>query len=417
VPVEVPESSSVGEINFTLEKGGAISGSVVAAADGSPVGGALVHVWQIGGDVVGRSETGRDGVYRVNGLRTGDYLVYVDARGFKPVFYDGAESRENATPVHVEAPNETGGIDFSLEPLENRRGAISGTVVSEVDGNPIPFAAVLAIPLERGIAGFALTDRLGEYVLHGLRPGKYVMLACARYFICEFYDNVRHFREATPVVVESGQQVSGISFSLAPAARGAYSIAGRVMRGSSGTGESHAVIYALDNSGFAASAISDENGDFILAEVPAGQYKVMGTGPGGSAYFGGNDEGSAVSVVLNNGANVSNVTINLPNAPTSVEQAASLPTTFALQQNFPNPFNPETFIEYQLPTRVDVSLKIFNALGQHVRTLAQGWQEAGVYKVKWDGRDGKGRALSTGIYLFQLKAGEFSMTRKMAYLR
>lgn len=416
-PVEVAASGEVANIDFTLEKGGSLSGAVVSAADGSPIGGALVHVWQSNGDAVGRAETGRDGAYRVAGLRPGDYLVHVEAKGFKPVFYDGVESRADATPVHIEASNETSGIDFKLQQLDNRRGAISGTVVSEIDGNPIPSAIVLALPLERGPAGLALTDELGEFVVRGLRPGKYVLMAHARHFISEFYDNVRHYREATPVVVESNQETAGIHFDLAPAQRGPYTLAGRVLRGNSNMGEANAVIYALENGSFVASAISDENGNFAILDLPAGEYKVMGTGQGGSAYFGGRDEHSAANVVLNNAASVSNVTINLPDAPTDVEQTAELPTTFALLQNFPNPFNPETVIQYQLPERVAVSLKIFNALGQEVITLVQETQEAGVYKVKWEGRDKRGVALSTGIYLFQLKAGEFSMTRKMAYVR
>ncbi len=416
-PVEVAASGEVAHIDFTLEKGGSISGTVVSAADGSPIGGALVHVWQSNGDAVGRAETGRDGAYRVSGLRPGDYLVHVEAKGFKPVFYDGAESRADATPVHVEASNETSGIDFKLQQLDNRNGAISGTVVSEADGNPIAAAVVLALPLERGPAGLALTNELGEFVLRGLRPGKYVVMAYARHFIIEFYDDARHFREATPVVVEGNQETTGINFDLAPAQRGPYTLAGRVLRGNSNMGEPNAVIYALENGSFVASAISDENGNFAILDLPAGEYKVMGTGQGGSAYFGGRNEQSAASVVLNNAASVSNVTINLPDAPTNVEQTAELPSTFALLQNFPNPFNPETVIQYQLPERVEVSLKIFNALGQEVSTLVQETQEAGVYKVRWDGRDKKGVALSTGIYLFQLKAGEFSMTRKMAYVR
>jgi len=88
-----------------------------------------------------------------------------------------------------------------------------------------------------------------------------------------------------------------------------------------------------------------------------------------------------------------------------------------LHQNYPNPFNPETKITYQLPVRSEVSLRIYNTLGQEVRRLVQATQEAGRYEVVWNGRDDQGRQLSTGFYLFRLSAGDFTMTRKMILLR
>lgn len=415
--LEIPESGEVAGIDFTLEQGGAITGRVVASADGTTIPGAAVHVWMLGSDWAASGQTDRQGSYRVPGLRTAEYVVYVEAKGFKPMFYDGAASRENATPVSVTAPNETSGIDFKLEKLGSRRGALSGTVTAEAEGSPLAHAAVLAIPTTPGAVAFALTDALGEYTLPGLPPGKYIVLAWARHFVLEFYDNARQWREATPVVVEEGAETGGINFSLAAGQRGPYRIAGRVTRGNSGLGEGHAAVYALANGVTIASAVADANGAFALEEVPAGEYKLLSSGPGGTAYFGGTDEHNAVSLTLGNGASVSNVNINLPATPTQVDEAAALPVTFALQQNYPNPFNPETMIQYQLPVRVAVTLKVFNALGQEVRTLVQKVQAPGVYRITWDGQDSRGKTLSAGVYLFQLQAGDFNMTRKMALVK
>lgn len=415
--LEIPESGEVAGIDFTLEQGGAITGRVVASADESPIAGAAVHVWMLGSDWAASSQTDRQGNYRVPGLRTAEYVVYVEVKGFKPMFYDGADTRETATPVSVTAPNETSGIDFKLQKHSSRRGVVSGIVTAEADGSPLAHAAVLAVPITPGAAAFALTNALGEYTLSGLAPGKYIVLAWARHFILEFYDNARHWREATPVVVEEGAETGGINFSLAAGQRGPYRIAGRVTRGNSGLGEGHAAVYALANGVTIASAVADANGAFALEEVPAGEYKLLSSGPGGTAYFGGTDEHNATSLTLANGANISNVNINLPATPTQVEETATLPVTFALQQNYPNPFNPETMIQYQLPVRVSVTLKVFNALGQEVRTLVQKVQEPGVYRITWDGKDSRGKMLSAGVYLFQLQAGDFHMTRKMALVK
>jgi flagellar hook assembly protein FlgD len=94
-----------------------------------------------------------------------------------------------------------------------------------------------------------------------------------------------------------------------------------------------------------------------------------------------------------------------------------LPTEFGLAQNFPNPFNPTTTITYQLPHASDVTLNIFNALGQHVRTLVNGVQEPGFYEQYWDGCDESGQQVSSGIYFYRLTAGEFSRTKRMVLMK
>jgi len=99
------------------------------------------------------------------------------------------------------------------------------------------------------------------------------------------------------------------------------------------------------------------------------------------------------------------------------DTSATLPSQFMLSQNYPNPFNPSTTITYAVPRKSDVRLEIFNILGQNVRTLVQENKSAGNYRVSWDGRGNQGRALSTGVYLYRLTAGESVLTRKMLLLK
>lgn len=93
--------------------------------------------------------------------------------------------------------------------------------------------------------------------------------------------------------------------------------------------------------------------------------------------------------------------------------AAAVPRGYALYPNHPNPFNPGTAIRYELPEAVEVSLEVYNLAGQRVRVLAAGIQQAGVYRLGWDGRDERGAALGSGVYLLRLHAGPFLQTRKM----
>ena len=97
---------------------------------------------------------------------------------------------------------------------------------------------------------------------------------------------------------------------------------------------------------------------------------------------------------------------------------ALTPQTTALLANYPNPFNPETWIPYQLSKATDVTITIYAATGSVVRTLALGHQAAGMYKNRtqaayWDGRNELGETVASGVYFYTLTAGDFSATRKM----
>jgi predicted phosphodiesterase len=93
------------------------------------------------------------------------------------------------------------------------------------------------------------------------------------------------------------------------------------------------------------------------------------------------------------------------------------PKSIYLSQNHPNPFNPETRIRFALPGEMHVTLKVFNILGDEVRTLVEGYQMAGVFEVKWDTRNDAGKLLPSGTYLYRLQAGGFVNVKKMALLR
>ncbi len=95
----------------------------------------------------------------------------------------------------------------------------------------------------------------------------------------------------------------------------------------------------------------------------------------------------------------------------------SLPEEFVLEQNYPNPFNPSTTIRFALPEASQVSLKIYNARGQLVRTLISGNYESGVHEIRWDARNDLGETVSSGFYFYRMQAGNFVENRKMVLLR
>jgi hypothetical protein len=98
-------------------------------------------------------------------------------------------------------------------------------------------------------------------------------------------------------------------------------------------------------------------------------------------------------------------------------QGIPLPEEFSLLPNYPNPFNPETTIRYELPETSEVTMKVYTLLGKEIRTLVNKIQNAGRYRVTWNGMDQDGRRVSSGIYFVRIQAGSFSQIRKMTFIQ
>ncbi|MBK8661184.1 MAG: T9SS type A sorting domain-containing protein [Ignavibacteriales bacterium] len=96
----------------------------------------------------------------------------------------------------------------------------------------------------------------------------------------------------------------------------------------------------------------------------------------------------------------------------NVVEVELAPTTFTLDQNYPNPFNPTTMIRFSLPTTSVVILNVYNTLGEKVVTLLNGQMESGYHQVSFDAAN-----LPSGLYLYEIKAGEFSSIKKMVLLK
>jgi hypothetical protein len=96
----------------------------------------------------------------------------------------------------------------------------------------------------------------------------------------------------------------------------------------------------------------------------------------------------------------------------------SSPLRYALAQNYPNPFNPTTSIEFTLRERGRVTLRVYNVAGQLVTTLVDGVRAPGItHRVEWDGRNGAGQSVASGVYFYRLQTKGFAKTRKMVLLK
>ena len=99
------------------------------------------------------------------------------------------------------------------------------------------------------------------------------------------------------------------------------------------------------------------------------------------------------------------------------EEETIVPDDFVLYQNYPNPFNPSTTIRYELPVYTNVQLKIYDILGNVVREIVNEYQQPGKKIYQWDGKDSRGRMVSSGVYFYQLKTKEFLQTKKLVLLK
>lgn len=156
-----------------------------------------------------------------------------------------------------------------------------------------------------------------------------------------------------------------------------------------------------------------------VAAVPAGGIV--------SIVQGSYNESMTISTAMRIVAPVGNVTIG-PTPPPKIAEGESdpnkgnprpkvAPVEYSLSQNYPNPFNPETTIEYTLPKPGFVVLKIFDILGQEVKTLVNEFQEQGAKSVTWDGKNNHGQLVPSGVYLYKIVTDGFTQSSKSILLK
>ena len=191
--------------------------------------------------------------------------------------------------------------------------------------------------------------------------------------------------------------VTGFQVDYAPAG---VNLQWKVLDSPENADVSEFAIYRSTSSGFTPSPAN------LIAKVTTTTYFDASVTYGPNYYYkvaaidNSGNQGAAAEVVV-----------------TGVEELGGVPTEFALRQNYPNPFNPSTDIRFALPQESVVRLSVYNLSGELISTVVNGALPAGNYKVTWHGTTDDGIAVSTGVYLYRLQAGDYVSTRKMVLIK
>jgi len=119
---------------------------------------------------------------------------------------------------------------------------------------------------------------------------------------------------------------------------------------------------------------------------------------------------------LNDFQSEETLSLNKPLIEINIEEN-KIPEGYNLENNYPNPFNPTTTINYSIPKGGNVRLEIYNSLGEIVNIIQDSYQDAGNHSIMWTGKDSNGNSLSSGIYIYRLISNDFVQVKKMTFLK
>jgi uncharacterized repeat protein (TIGR01451 family) len=209
-PVPVTEGQSTPHIDFSLDPGGTISGTVTDTG-GNPLARCRVYADPWDGDGPGGEDsTDAGGSYIITGLISGDYRVYAECGPYITEYFDGARHQDDATSVHVTEGEDSPGIDFALD----LGGTITGTV-TDTGGIPLEDCWVYADSWDgSGGGGYGYADATGHYTITGLATGDYRVEVYSDGYVPQYYDAAYDPNHATPVHVVEGEDTPGINFNL-----------------------------------------------------------------------------------------------------------------------------------------------------------------------------------------------------------
>jgi hypothetical protein len=281
-PIPVTDGSTTTGVDFELELGGSLSGTVTDAGTASPIPSIQISVYDSAGDYVTTAYSSGSGTYQADSLPAGDYFLYTgNSQSYINEIFDNlpcdgycwsSDAITTGTPVAVTPGLDTGGVDFSLD----LGGSISGTVTAEGTAAPIDNVWVRIHDSDGTYLTTAYTDSSGSYTTtRGLDTGSYFATTKYSGQLDELFDNIPCANSCdpttgTPIAVTMGTQTPGVDFSLGTGA----SISGTVTDSSTGEALESIRVRVFDSTGsYVTDGTTDATGAYTSeAGLEPGTY-------------------------------------------------------------------------------------------------------------------------------------------------
>ena len=329
--------------------------------------------------------------------------------------------------------NET--ITVEMYNLNQISASITGTVNYELESNSFLTPFIFAMPADTSLSSYGASvavDGTGSYELQ-LIPGEYIVgsfyftnpnsdwnengseSSNDMGFQLQFFENSLTLESATVIQLNEGEIVDNINFDfISSEFMGFNGQAGNIVMGE---------VTSDNDTNMEGTLISvvDIEGN-VLSEQTIGQdqsFTITGLAQNEDYTLkASHDEYGMIekSFSSNSMVHIENVEFNL-GALSSDEENLGFPTAFSVNQNFPNPFNPVTTLEYSIPENMVVQVTIYDNMGRLVKNLFNASQRAGTNRIQWNATDNMNQPVPTGMYIYRIQAGNQVETNKMIYLK
>lgn len=393
-PIEITAAQTK-TIDIDLTIGSSLAGLITDKETEMPLAGAtLTLISTSDRRIQHKTKSNKDGEYTLDGITAGNYLLNVRHPQYFSLWYEDVETRDKAKEIEINAQTELQAVNLELERRPRFNGSVTGTVIDSTSGLPVEGARIVAMPRSFARPVRAISDADGKYELTGLKAGVYSLACHAEGFLVSFYENASNWKSAEKIRVPKDGQITGVDFRLGVQDEGGYAVQGEIVD-ETGLALEGTLVMALDDDRMIASTLTDEKGSYTLQNLPIGSFKISAQTPQeiNSQILNPVDVSTAAEAVA---ANMVIAT------STEVNSSRTFPDQFSLEQNYPNPFNPTTEITFALPEQAEITLSIFNILGQPVKTLYNGIKQAGTHSVTWDGRNERGALMASGTYFYKM---------------
>jgi len=379
--------------------------------DGEPISGAEINFWTSDDELLESTAwSDDDGYYDatvlLDRLPIVPFAISAESPEYDMQFFAGAESFNTATQFYFSDDGGIANVNFALAAQSAIGFAIGGRVLDE-QGNPLSSALVAALNPDGSYVTTVSADAEGNFDFTHLDTEEVALLYYAPGHAPRFsgggysLDGATAFSEA-----EDGTEQDQV-LAAVNGAMGQSLLVGTV-RDEEGTPLAGAVVVPhTSGMGDLRFAFCDADGQYAIEGLlDAAEYTVEISLDG---YYSASE-----SVTTDSNQSLTNIldaTLQ-ERSETAVDPQAAAPLTLRLAQNHPNPFNPSTVIRYTLPVQSQVSLRIYDLRGALVDELVNGVRAAGEHRATFDGS-----GLASGLYFYQLEAGDTKLQGKMTLLK